>query len=129
MLAVLDRQATAYGLIVLIAAIGLLGLLVLTGVMVAWRRFNDRHRSRRNRSTMPDLWQESGRRLVDRYDQTRTDDDVPLSPGPWAGPHQPGPDEPEQDSPDDETPPPPESPSPPEPPPGPPRRPPTPGRP
>jgi len=50
--------------VVLIVLMGLLGVVLVVGLMVAWRRSLERHRMRSaHQDEAPDAWQEAARRL------------------------------------------------------------------
>jgi hypothetical protein len=69
----LPPEARNYGflLLFLAALVGLVGLLLVAFLGMAWRRYNARLRDPPRKSPMPDIWQAGGERLVNDLDQSR----------------------------------------------------------
>ena len=72
------RQLVAHGLLVLMVVACLVGLVVITMLLRAWRRYNQRlDRPRPQRGPMPDVWRAAADRLGDPDPFDEDDDDRP----------------------------------------------------
>ena len=93
MLAVTKSQA--YGLVLLIALLGILAIIIVCLLMVSWRRYNRRLANKPRHQPMPDIWQASGDRLMSKMhppfpkhenhdenddDQSKSGDTGPIDP-------------------------------------------------
>mgnify|MGYP007059511723 CR=1 FL=1 len=85
-----DQRASYAAAMILIAIIGIMGLLAIGWLMRAWRRHTERlGGSRRQDASMPDIWKESGDRLLSKMSpyprgdvgsDEHLDDDPPFDP-------------------------------------------------